>query len=73
MCGRRNRFVAKIREKLQENVTGELTAYHCLMHQELLRGKDVKIEHVMGSSGHRMIWWGGCDVHLQLTQCLTGP
>jgi len=24
------------------------------------------------SSGHRLIWWGGCDIDLQLTQCFTG-
>ena len=25
------------------------------------------------SSGHRLIWWGGCDVNLQWTQRFTGP
>jgi len=28
---------------------------------------------VQGSSGHRLIWWGGCDIDLQWTQCFTGP
>jgi len=25
------------------------------------------------SSWHRLIWWGGCDIDLQWTQCYTGP
>ena len=25
------------------------------------------------SSGHRLIWWGVCDIDLQWTQCFTGP
>ncbi|XP_062422358.1 general transcription factor II-I repeat domain-containing protein 2-like [Pungitius pungitius] len=48
MCGHRSGLVAKIREKMQEeNATGELTAYHCIIHQEALCGKALKMEHVM--------------------------
>lgn len=50
MCGHRSGLVAKIREKMQqENVTGELTAYHCIIHQESLCGKALKMEHVMST------------------------
>ncbi|KAK7906743.1 hypothetical protein WMY93_015355 [Mugilogobius chulae] len=50
MCGHRSGLVARIREKLQEeNVTGELTAYHCIIHQESLCGKALKMEHVMST------------------------
>ena len=48
MCGRKSGLVGRIREKMQdENVTSELTAYHCIIHQESLCGKAFKMEHVM--------------------------
>ncbi|XP_063322782.1 general transcription factor II-I repeat domain-containing protein 2-like [Pelmatolapia mariae] len=48
MCGHRSELVARIRERMQdENVTEELTAYHCIIHQESLCGKALKMEHVM--------------------------
>ena len=48
MCGRKSGLVGRIREKIQdENVTSELTAYHCIIHQESLCGKALKMEHVM--------------------------
>ena len=31
----------------EENVTDELTAYHCIIHQESLCGKALKMDHVM--------------------------
>jgi len=33
----------------------------------------VNLHQVKNSSGHRLIWWGGCDVDLQWTQCFTRP
>lgn len=30
----------------EESCTGELTAYHCIIHQEALCGKVLKMEHV---------------------------
>ena len=48
MCGRKSGLVGRIREKMQdENVTSELTSYHCIIHQESLCGKALKMEHVM--------------------------
>ena len=48
MCGRKSGLVGRIREKMQdENVTSELTAYHCIIHQESLCGKALEMEHVM--------------------------
>lgn len=33
MCGHRSGLVARMRERMQEkNVTGELTAFHCIIH-----------------------------------------
>ncbi|KAI3353881.1 hypothetical protein L3Q82_005096 [Scortum barcoo] len=50
MCGHKSGLVAKIREKMQkENVTRELTAYHCIIHQESLCGKALKMKHVMST------------------------
>lgn len=50
MCGHRSGLVAKIREKMQkENVTRELTAYHCIIHQESLCGKALKMKDVMST------------------------
>ena len=50
MCGHRSGLVAKIRERMQEeDVTGELTTYHCIIHQESLCGKALKMERVMST------------------------
>lgn len=35
-----------------KKVTGEVTAYHCLIHQESLCGKALKTEHVMSIITH---------------------
>ncbi|KAM3870127.1 general transcription factor II-I repeat domain-containing protein 2-like [Diretmus argenteus] len=48
MSGKKNGLVGRIREKLQEeNCAGELSVYHCIIHQESLCGKALKMEHVM--------------------------
>ncbi|XP_068580201.1 general transcription factor II-I repeat domain-containing protein 2-like [Cebidichthys violaceus] len=48
MCGQKSGLVGRIREKMkEENVTSELTAYHCIIHRESLCGKALKMEHVM--------------------------
>ncbi|XP_076827101.1 general transcription factor II-I repeat domain-containing protein 2 [Brachyhypopomus gauderio] len=50
MCGHRSGLVARMRERMrEENVTDELTAYHCIIHQESLCGKALKMEHVMST------------------------
>ena len=50
MCGHRSGLVARMRERMrEENVTGELTAYHCIIHQESWCGKALKKEHVMST------------------------
>lgn len=33
----------------EENCTRELTAYHCIIHQEALCGKVLKMDHVMST------------------------
>ena len=33
----------------EENCTGELTACHCIIHQETLCGKVLKMEHVINT------------------------
>lgn len=48
MCGHRSGLVARMRRRMrEENVTHELTEYHCIIHQESLCGKALKMEHVM--------------------------
>ncbi|XP_074488096.1 general transcription factor II-I repeat domain-containing protein 2-like [Sebastes fasciatus] len=50
MCGQKNGLVGRVREKMrEENGAGELTAYHCIIHQESLCGKALKMEHVMST------------------------
>uniref|UniRef100_A0A3P9L2A9 Uncharacterized protein n=1 Tax=Oryzias latipes TaxID=8090 RepID=A0A3P9L2A9_ORYLA len=50
MCGLRSGLVARMRERMrEENVTGKLTAYQCIIHQESLCGKALKMEHVMST------------------------
>nr|XP_061800942.1 general transcription factor II-I repeat domain-containing protein 2-like [Nerophis lumbriciformis] len=50
MCGHKSGLVARIRKKIkEENALGELAAYHCIIHQESLCGKALKMEHVMST------------------------
>ena len=49
MCSQKSELVGRIREKMRENHAGELTVYHCIIHQESLCGKALKIEHVMST------------------------
>ncbi|XP_065098135.1 general transcription factor II-I repeat domain-containing protein 2-like [Paramisgurnus dabryanus] len=48
MCGEKCGLVGRMQEKMKrENCTGELTVYHCIIHQEALCGKALKMENVM--------------------------
>ncbi|KAL1268530.1 hypothetical protein QQF64_033893 [Cirrhinus molitorella] len=50
MCGGKNGLVGRMWDKMQsENCTCELTVYHCIIHQESLCGKALKMEHVMNT------------------------
>ncbi|XP_013908076.1 PREDICTED: general transcription factor II-I repeat domain-containing protein 2-like [Thamnophis sirtalis] len=50
MRGEESGLVGRVREKMKsENCTGELTAYHCIIHQETLCGNILKMEHIMGT------------------------
>ncbi|XP_015743109.2 general transcription factor II-I repeat domain-containing protein 2A-like [Python bivittatus] len=50
MCGEKSGLVGRMRVKMQEeNCTGELTAYHCIIQQEALCGKVLKMDNVMSS------------------------
>lgn len=44
MCDQMSGLVGRVREV---NCAGELTVYQCIIHQESLCGKALKIEHVM--------------------------
>lgn len=48
MSGKKNGLVDWIREKMrEENCAGELSVYHCIIHQESLCAKALQMEHVM--------------------------
>ncbi|GAA6098908.1 general transcription factor II-I repeat domain-containing protein 2-like, partial [Tachysurus ichikawai] len=48
MRDKNNGLVGRIQEKKrEENCAGELSVYHCIIHQESLCGKALKMEHVM--------------------------
>lgn len=48
MCGQKSGLVGRLREKMRdENCAGELTVYHCIIHQEALCGNALKVEQVM--------------------------
>lgn len=47
MCGHKCGLVGRVQEKMQEDNAGEVTFYHCIIHQESLCGKALKREHVM--------------------------
>ncbi|KAK7888727.1 hypothetical protein WMY93_024287 [Mugilogobius chulae] len=50
MCGEKSGLVGRLRQKMQsEGNAGELTAYHCIIHQETLCGKVLGMEHVMNT------------------------
>lgn len=49
MCGQRSGLVGRVRERMQEHAAGELTVYHCIIHQEALCGKSMRMEHVLST------------------------
>ncbi|XP_065444398.1 general transcription factor II-I repeat domain-containing protein 2A-like [Chrysemys picta bellii] len=50
MCGEKNGLVGRMRSKMrEENCAGELTVYHCIIHQESLSAKVLKMDHVMNT------------------------
>lgn len=50
MCGERTGLVGSMWDKMRnKNCAGELTVYHCIIHQETLCGKALKMERVMNN------------------------
>ena len=49
MCGQKSGLVGRVQEKMRENDAGELTVYHCIIHQETLCGKALQMKHVTSS------------------------
>ncbi|XP_027132797.1 general transcription factor II-I repeat domain-containing protein 2-like [Larimichthys crocea] len=49
MCGQKSGLVGRMREKMREKQAGELTVYHCIIHQEALCGKALKMDHIMST------------------------
>ena len=39
MCGQKSGLVGRVQEKMREEDAGELTVFHCIIHQEALFGK----------------------------------
>lgn len=50
MCGERSGLVGLVKQKLlEENCPESVTTYHCIIHQEALCGKVLKMDHVMST------------------------
>lgn len=49
LCGQKSGLVGRIQEKIQEEDAGELTVYHCIIHQEVLCGKALQMDHDMST------------------------
>ena len=49
ICGQKSGLVGRIQEKMREKDAGELTVYHCIIHQEALCGKALQMKHFMSS------------------------
>ena len=49
MCGQKSGLASRIQEKMPEEDAGELTVYHCIIHQVVLCGKALEMEHVMST------------------------
>lgn len=49
MCGEKKGLVALVRKKIELNYPGTLTIYHCILHQEALCGKVLKMDNVMAT------------------------
>ncbi|KAK2814429.1 hypothetical protein Q5P01_000472 [Channa striata] len=49
MCGQKTGLVGRMRDKMREKQAGELTVYHCIIHQEALCGKALKMDHIMNT------------------------
>lgn len=49
MCGQKSGLVGRMRDKMREKQAGELTVYHCIIHQEALCGKALKMYHIMNT------------------------
>lgn len=64
VCREKSGLVVRMRVKMQEeNWTGELTADHCLIHQEALGGKVLKMDHGMSTVTQTLnfIWAKGLN------------
>ena len=47
MCGQKSGLVGRVQKKMWEEDAGELTVYHYIIHQEVLCGKALRMEHVI--------------------------
>ena len=50
MFVKKSRLVDRVQEKMREEDAGELTVYHCIIHQETPCGKALQMEHIMSST-----------------------
>ena len=49
MCGQKSGLFGRVQEKMREEDAGELTVYHCIIHQEALCDKALQMERVLSS------------------------
>ena len=49
MCGQKSKLIGRAQEKMRKEDASELTVYHCIIHQEILCGKALQMEHVVSS------------------------
>ncbi|XP_060786987.1 general transcription factor II-I repeat domain-containing protein 2-like [Neoarius graeffei] len=63
-CWEKSGLVGWMQEKMQrENCTGELTVYHCIIHQEMLCSKVLKMEHVISTITQTVNFIRGKDLN----------
>ncbi len=63
-----HKLMGKMREKMR-NCPGQLTAYHCIIHQEMLFSKVLNMDHVMSTLTRTMNFIRARGLNYSFSQC----